>query len=224
MSNDYEKYVIAEGTSEFNSNPEDFMNLVEDININQVKKQIGLKNSSLTDNTDEKSGNYNPTSNAPDVNAMKKILERFHGDAVYTIEKAHRNSNTRNDIEKMVLNESNVDKEWHVILEESTDKSTYKVVNSNSKRSFYDDLYLQQSAKRLAEFLNEGYSLNSKKVNEVLYYDGLYKKHYNEAMHSKYLYNKAKRLNESKKMNILLDKFENSRHKALEAKKKLKFL
>lgn len=206
---------VATGQKEFRSDPSDFMNLLNGMDLNEMKRLAGQKTTSVN----ESSGTL-----SEDTAAMKNILLKLDNSANYGVEKSLRDKKTKNDIKRAIINESNIDKEWQIRINESKGKAFYDVINVNAKKSFFKDLYLQESAKQLCYLLENGHHLNSRDISTVLYYDHNYGKNYDDAIRAKRNYKLALKKGNESKAQIYENEFEVARSKAIKARKDLKKL
>lgn len=214
MSDEYSINPIAEGPSEFRANPEDVMDLLGgSLPLVENRKQVRTLENDPTVK--------GPTSS--DKEAMKELLMKFHKNAENTVDTSLRSEEGKK-IQRAMITESNQGREWHVQINEQDEVKYYSIFNDYTKKAFFEDLALYETAKKICQLLENGNALNSEKIQKVLYYDKVYESNYAECSNLKRLHKKAKLMEDRSKMHILQDKFESSREKALQAKKAIKMM
>ena len=209
---------LAEGASEFHSDPSDFMKLIGGALPKSVLEAAKHR-------ADRGVGNQvDPTQKGhsdADTAVMRDIIAKMQSTAEHNITHTLRDNKP---VQRAIITESNKGEDWHIKVIEENGHKSYKIVNYASKKAYFDDLRLFESAKKICKFLDNDHAVNSTSIQKVLYYDDIYANHLNECNNIKRLHSKAKRLDEGARMNILSDKFEASRTKALQAKHQIKKL
>ncbi len=204
---------MAEGSAEFTADPSSFMHL---LGLDATPLGESKKMSTTTTNVED------PTRRGPtpsDTEAMKDILTRFHASAETEVDLTLRSDKS---LQRAMITEANVDKEWHIVLVESSVKpKSYTISNHASHKSFFEDVALYEAAIKICSLLERGLAVNSTKIQKVLYYDNLYDNHFSECRNIKRLHKKAMAEKNNSRTNILSDKFEQSREKALNAKSQI---
>ncbi len=203
---------IAEGSAEFTADPSSIMNLLglDAMPIGESKK---IPTRTNVDNLARRG----PT--LSDTEAMKEILTRFHASAETEVDLTLRSDKS---LQRAMITEANVDKEWHILLVESAVKpKSYTISNHASRKSFFEDVALYEAAIKICSLLERGLAVNSTKIQKVLYYDNLYNNRFSECRNIKRLHKKAMTEKNNTRVNILSDKFEQSREKALNAKSQI---
>ena len=94
--------------------------------------------------TPDRSGN-------PD--AMADLLRRFNGEAEYTIDNSLRDPEFGPDLQRALITESSKNDMWKIQLTESASAGKYNIVNSLSRKSFFEGITLMGAAKRYATVL-----------------------------------------------------------------------
>lgn len=205
----------ATGSSEFTADPSEFM------------KMLGLDatplGESVTMPKKTNRGVEDPMKTGPtqtDTEAMKEILAKFNSCVETEVDLTLR-SNEGKSLQKAMITEAYTDKEWHVKLNEDRSSKSYTVLNHASSKSFFESLVLYETAKKVCSLLEQGNAVNSKIIQKVLYYDSIYANHFNECRNFKRLHKKALLEKNASRINILSDKFEMARDKALTAKSQI---
>ena len=212
------KYTIAEGPSEFKSNPADFMS-----QLGEGAMPFGI-HKKIPKTTNDSAPVVDPSVaglSATDSNAMGDLLSRLKDDVTFAAEQTLRNPETGPVLKKALITESNKGLDWQVVLTESNGQDEYTIKNVYSSKSFFDSVALMESARKICSLLEAGNPINSKKIQSVLYYDALYRSHYAECINVKRLHKKA---TTSSRRGILESKFESAKEKARSAKKNIKAL
>ena len=116
---------------------------------------------------------YSPTygTTADDVNAMKKILERFHAAAGDEVINESAPVNAQNH-HPMIQNNSTPVGGFSVlsVIKESTNgkvRNSYDVVDAN-RQTVIDYIHLVETATAIMKYLNKGMNVQSAKVQELL--------------------------------------------------------
>lgn len=205
---------IASGATEYNSDPSEFMKMLGLDAVPIGESKVASKRTTGVEDP-MKSG-----VTASDTEAMKEILAKFNTCVETEVDLTLRSKEGKS-LERAMITESYSDKEWHVKLNENRSFKSYTVLNNASSKSFFENLVLYKTAKKICVLLEQGYAVNSKIIQKVLYYDNLYANHFNECRNFKRLHKKALLEKNSSRINILSDKFEVSRDKALNAKSQI---
>lgn len=225
---------IAEGASEFQHSPEDVM----DAWLGDAPRTHIPKETIIYENGEKPFKAAIPGQPSQgEKDAMRKILEKsrnsnyenlvtkMHDSATYAVEKSFREPGIKTEITRAVLTEDNSGREWKVkVRETALAKTIYDVVNMKANKSFFRDIYLKDAANKLCNLLESNVPLNSSKISKILYFDGIYKNHYDEAMNFKRVFRSSQKKNNRKKASIYESRFEVARDKALSAKRQLKKL
>lgn len=205
---------IATGASEYHSDPSEFMRMLG-LDATPIGESKAMPKATTGVEDPMKAG---PT--ASDTEAMKEILAKFNANVETEVDLTLRGKEGK-ALQRAMITESNSGKEWHIKLNESASSKSYVVLNHASHKSFFENLVLYEAAKRVCSLLEQGYAVNSKIIQEVLYYDSIYANHFNECNNFKRLHKKAILEKNATRINILADKFEVSRDKALKAKSQI---
>lgn len=214
-------YVVAEGASEFKADPADFMNLIGGASNQSFMQELNQRSSSGQTHKQIDVGVVDRTGN-PDV--MADILRKFNSSAEQMIDNQLRNPSTGPELQKTLIKESTKDDTWKIQLNEGVKTGKYRVVNGLSQKCFFEGVSLMESAKKICDCLENHQAVNSPKIQKILYYDKIYENSYSECQNFKRLHAKYKSEGNNVKMNIMADKFETSKEKALSAKKAIKSL
>jgi len=123
-----------------------------------------------------------------------------------------------------LITESTKNDEWKIQMNESVSTGKYRIVNGISRKSFFTEISLLESAKKICDCLENDHAVNSKKIQKVLYFDQVYSNQYNECQNFKRLHKKYKTTGDSNRMNLMADKYDYAKEKALSAKQSIKSL
>ena len=220
----YDEHLIAEGVSEFSADPSGIMNFIpmDDAPTKNFMQQLTETNTTSPLSTEQAA--VMMPDRAGNTEIMSDLIRRMHGDAEQVIDTALRDPDLGPPLQRALITESFKDDEWRIQMNESAMAGKYKIINTMSARSFFDDITLLEAAKKIVKFLDENHSVNSKSIQQILYYDKVYENQYNECQNFKRLHKAAKRNGNAAKMNLMASKFDHAKGKAREANKSIKSL
>ena len=185
---------------------------------------IGLETTPVSELTNFGGQDYtDPSATKEDVNAMKKLMEKMSGEIEYVADVGIRNPETNKDIERMIISESNKDKVWQIRESDGNGRTEYQIYNVQLK-NHYEGVYLLESANKICKLLEEDHAVNSKGIQTILYYDSVYRTNFDECANLKRIYKSAKLNEDYRKANIMSDKFEVAKERAISAKNSIKRL
>lgn len=215
-------HVVAEGTPEFTTDPSNFMSMFGDATARAESflGHVNERQDGLSVPVKPEAVAIQDTRGNPDV--MADILRRMNGEAEHVIDTAIRNDDIGPGLQRSLISESTKHDEWKIKMTESVSTGKYTIVNGVSKKSFFENLTLLESAKKICGFLENDHAVNSKKIQKVLYYDQVYENQYNECQNFKRLHRGYKKSGNDMKMNLMADKYDHAKDKALAAKQSVK--
>ena len=219
------QHVIAEGTPEFTSDPSNFMGMFGDATsraesfMDKINEQAGFPNNErpIVDAVAMPDHIGNP-------DAMGDLLRRMNGRAEHAIDTVIRDTTMGTGLQRALITESTKDDTWKIQMNENVSSGKYRIINGISKKSFFTDISLLEAAKKICDCLENEHAVNSKKIQKVLYYDQVYSNQYNECQNFKRLHKRYKSTGDNHKMNLMADKYDYAKEKALAAKQSIKTL
>ena len=182
-------------------------NLMKVMNGEKVK----LEESSSQPNNPEHI-DITPGVKRSDVDAMAKIIKGF-GDAT---------SNVAKKVTK-TINESTKTEKGVVIGAFSVEKNKddrYDILDNRGEKLFHD-IQLYETVFCICKHLNEGKTINSSEIMQIIQINETFERHYTTAIQHKHSYQVAKKADNSGRMDIAQARFSQAKHEAGRAKYKI---
>ena len=183
-------------------------NLIKVMNGEKVK----LEESSSQPNNPEHI-DITPGVKRADVDAMAKIMKGFN-EATTSV--AHK-------VKKTITESTKTEKGVKVgaFSVEKNEDSRYDILDTRSDSILFEDIQLYETVCCIANHLNEGKTINSSEIMEIIRFNELFERHYTSAVQHKHTYQVAKKsLNESR-MDIAQARFSQAKHEAGKAKRNI---
>lgn len=153
---------------------------------------------------------------SPDIDAMKKILEAFHGVENSTLNAAEKDSTLKEALQTERTPKGARIGSWEIVVKENKGVKRYDVVSTDGKTVIASDLYLYEAAYGLVKELNKGSAINGKPVRDLLKLEEDFARNRDNAAHYK---QRAKTLREKDefKAAVAEDRFDEAQRQALSA-------
>lgn len=182
-------------------------NLMKVMNGEKVK----LEESSSQPNNPEHI-DITPGVKRSDVDAMAKIMKGF-GEAT---------SNVAKKVTK-TINESKKTEKGVVIGAFSVEKNEedrYDIMDNRGEKLFHD-IQLYETVFCICKHLNDGKTINSSEIMQIIQINETFERHYTTAIQHKHSYQVAKKADNSGRMDIAQARFSQAKHMAGKAKYKI---
>ena len=148
-----------------------------------------------------------------DVDAMAKIMKGF---SEATTSVAHK-------VKKTITESTKTEKGVKVgafSVEKNAD-DRYDILDTRSDSILFEGIKLYETVCCIANHLNEGKTINSPEIMEIIKINELFDRHYSNAVQHKHSYQVAKRAVNEGRMDIAQARFSQSKHEAGKAKRKI---
>ena len=171
----------------------------------ELKESISQNNSSQVDIT--------PGVKRADVDAMARIMKGF---SEATTSVAHK-------VKKTITESTKTEKGVKVgaYSVEKNKEDRYDILDTRSDSILFQDIQLYETVCCIANHLNEGKTINSPEIMEIIRINQLFERHYTSAVQHKHSYQVAKRAVNEGRMDIAQARFSQSKHEASKLKRKI---
>jgi len=148
-----------------------------------------------------------------DVDAMAKIMKGF---SEATTSVAHK-------VKKTITESTKTEKGVKVgaFSVEKNKESRYDILDTRSDSILFEDIQLYETVCCIANHLNEGKTINSPEIMEIIRINQLFERNYTTAIQHKHSYQVAKRAVNEGRMDIAQARFSQSKHEAGKYKRKI---
>jgi hypothetical protein len=148
-----------------------------------------------------------------DVDAMAKIMRGF---SEATTSVAHK-------VKKTITESTKTEKGVKVgaFSVEKNKEERYDILDTRSDSILFQDIQLYETVCCIANHLNEGKTINSPEIMEIIRINELFDRHYSSAIQHKNSYQVAKRAVNEGRMDIAQARFSQSKHEASKLKRKI---
>lgn len=148
-----------------------------------------------------------------DVDAMAKIMKGF---SEATTSVAHK-------VKKTITESTKTEKGVKVgaFSVEKNKEERYDILDTRSDSILFEGIKLYETVCCIANHLNEGKTINSSEIMEIIKINELFDRHYSNAVQHKHSYQVAKRAVNEGRMDIAQARFSQSKHEAGKAKRKM---
>ena len=183
-------------------------NLMKVMNGETVKLQEETKSETNPNYVD-----ITPGVKRADVDAMAKIMKGF---SEATTSVAHK--------VKKTITESTKTEKGVKVGAFSVDKNKegrYDILDTRSDSLLFQDIQLYETVCCIANHLNEGKTINSQEIMEIIRINALFERNYTSAIQHKNSYQVAKRATNEGRMDIAQARFSQSKHEAGKYKRKI---
>ena len=184
-------------------------NLMKVMNGETVK----LNEASPQSNNSEQPVDITPGVKRADVDAMANIMKGF---AEATTSVAHK-------VKKTITESTKTEKGVKVgaFSVEKNKEERYDILDTRSDSILFEDIQLYETVCCIANHLNEGKTINSPEIMEIIRINALFERNYTSAIQHKNSYQVAKRATNEGRMDIAQARFSQSKHEAGRAKRKI---
>ena len=148
-----------------------------------------------------------------DVDAMANIMKGF---AEATTSVAHK-------VKKTITESTKTEKGVKVgaFSVEKNKEERYDILDTRSNSVLFEDIQLYETVCCIANHLNEGKTINSPEIMEIIRINALFERNYTSAIQHKNSYQVAKRAVNEGRMDIAQARFSQSKHEAGKYKRKI---
>ena len=148
-----------------------------------------------------------------DVDAMANIMKGF---AEATTSVAHK-------VKKTITESTKTEKGVKVgaFSVEKNKEERYDILDTRSDSVLFEDIQLYETVCCIANHLNEGKTINSPEIMEIIRINALFERNYTTAIQHKHSYQVAKRAVNEGRMDIAQARFSQSKHEAGKYKRKI---
>ena len=148
-----------------------------------------------------------------DVDAMAKIMKGFSEATTSVAYKVKKTITESTKTEKGV-------KVGAFSVEKNTD-DRYDILDTRSDSILFEDIKLYETVCCIANHLNEGKTINSPEIMEIIRINETFERHYGSAVQHKHSYQVAKRAVNEGRMDIAQARFSQAKHEAGKAKRRI---
>jgi hypothetical protein len=148
-----------------------------------------------------------------DIDAMSKIMKGFN-EATTSV--AHK-------VKKTITESTRTEKGVSIgaFSVEKNKEDRYDILDTRSDTVLFEDIQLYETVCCIANHLNEGKTINSPEIMEIIRVNQLFERHYTSAVQHKHSYQVAKRAVNEGRMDIAQARFSQSKHEASKLKRKI---
>jgi len=189
-----------------------------DLMSNLMKMMNGQEPTTITETTIHGEPIDKPIDTSPgvkrtDIDAMTKIMKGF---AEATTSVAHK-------VKKTITESTKTEKGVKVgaFSVEKNKEDRYDILDTRSDSILFEDIQLYETVCCIANHLNEGKTINSPEIMEIIRVNQLFERHYTSAVQHKHSYQVAKRAVNEGRMDIAQARFSQSKHEASKLKRKI---
>jgi hypothetical protein len=104
---------------------------------------------------------------------------------------------------------------------EKNKEDRYDILDTRSDSVLFEDIQLYETVCCIANHLNEGKTINSQEIMEIIKINALFERNYTSAIQHKNSYQVAKRATNEGRMDIAQARFSQSKHEAGKYKRKI---
>ena len=183
-------------------------NLMKVMNGETVKLQEETKSE-----TNPKYVDITPGVKRADVDAMAKIMKGF---SEATTSVAHK-------VKQTITESTKTEKGVKVgaFSVEKNKENRYDILDTRSDSLLFQDIQLYETVCCIANHLNEGKTINSSEIMEIIRINDEFERHYQNAVQHKHSYQVAKRAVNEGRMDIAQARFSQAKHQAGKHKRKI---
>ena len=183
-------------------------NLMKVMNGETVKLQEETKSETNPNYVD-----ITPGVKRTDVDAMAKIMKGF---SEATTSVAHK-------VKKTITESTKTEKGVKVgaFSVEKNKEGRYDILDTRSDSLLFQDIQLYETVCCIANHLNEGKTINSQEIMEIIRINDQFERNYTSAIQHKNSYQVAKRATNEGRMDIAQARFSQSKHEAGKYKRKI---
>ena len=178
------------------------------MNGETVKLQEETKSETNPNNVD-----ITPGVKRADVDAMAKIMKGF---SEATTSVAHK-------VKQTITESTKTEKGVKVgaFSVEKNKEGRYDILDTRSDSLLFQDIQLYETVCCIANHLNEGKTINSQEIMEIIRINEQFERNYTTAIQHKHSYQVAKRATNEGRMDIAQARFSQSKHEAGKYKRKI---
>ena len=170
-------------------------------------------NEKITQSNSPQEVDITPGVKRADVDAMANIMKGF---AEATTSVAHK-------VKKTITESTKTEKGVKVgaFSVEKNKEERYDILDTRSDSILFEDIQLYETVCCIANHLNEGKTINSPEIMEIIRINALFERNYTSAIQHKNSYQVAKRATNEGRMDIAQARFSQSKHEAGKYKRKI---
>ena len=190
-----------------------------DLMANLMKVMNGQTPTKLTETSEQ--GGTSPVDVTPgvkraDVDAMSKIIKGFN----------EATTNVAHKVKKTITESTKTEKGVKVgaFSVEKNKEDRYDILDTRSDSILFQDIQLYETVCCIANHLNEGKTINSTEIMEIIRINELFERNYTTAIQHKHSYQVAKRAVNEGRMDIAQARFSQAKDSASHAKRKISHL
>ena len=182
-------------------------------NLMKVMNGETVKLQEDTTSTNPNHVDISPGVKRADVDAMAKIMAGFN-EATTSV--AHK-------VKKTITESTKTEKGVKVgaFSVEKNKEGRYDILDTRSDSLLFQDIQLYETVCCIANHLNEGKTINSQEIMEIIRINALFERNYTSAIQHKNSYQVAKRATNEGRMDIAQARFSQSKHEAGKYKRKI---
>ena len=182
-------------------------------NLMKVMNGETVKLQEDTTSTNPNHVDISPGVKRADVDAMAKIMRGF---SEATTSVAHK-------VKKTITESTKTEKGVKVgaFSVEKNKEERYDILDTRSNSVLFEDIQLYETVCCIANHLNEGKTINSPEIMEIIRINALFERNYTTAIQHKHSYQVAKRATNEGRMDIAQARFSQSKHEAGKYKRKI---
>jgi len=182
-------------------------------NLMKVMNGETVKLQEDTTSTNPNHVDISPGVKRADVDAMAKIMAGFN-EATTSV--AHK-------VKKTITESTKTEKGVKVgaFSVEKNKEGRYDILDTRSDSVLFEDIQLYETVCCIANHLNEGKTINSQEIMEIIRINDQFERNYTSAIQHKNSYQVAKRATNEGRMDIAQARFSQSKHEAGKYKRKI---
>jgi len=148
-----------------------------------------------------------------DVDAMAKIMKGF----------SEATTSVAYKVKKTITESTKTEKGVKVgaFSVEKNKENRYNIVDTRSDSILFEDIQLYETVCCIASHLNEGKTINSSEIMEIIRINDEFERHYQNAVQHKHSYQVAKKAVNEGRMDIAQARFSQAKHQAGKHKRKI---
>lgn len=162
----------------------------------------------------------------PDVDAMRVILERLQSASTTVVEHLVETGEKDKVLgEALTTNRTETGARignWEIRLHEEGREKRYDVVNTATNEPIAKDLYLYEAAYGLTKHLNQGLTINDRRVKNMMQIEEDFVRHRNDAVSMKRRKERLIREGNSQAALVAEDRYDEAKRQAIHARQRLK--
>lgn len=164
----------------------------------------------------------------PEVEAMRVILERLNRAGADAVDRLLEDAETDRTLGEALVTDRTAQGarigNWEIRVHEATNQKRYDVVNAVTTEPIAKDLFLYEAAYGLAKHLNQGVTINDRRVRNLLQIEEEFVRNRTDALSMKRRRDRLSRDGDSVGAAIAEDRYDAAKRRAILARQRLQEL